>query len=448
MNKIISFCLWGDDPKYCVGAVRNAELAQDIYPDWTCRFYLGACVPQDIVAQLIQYDNVEIILSNQPGNWKAMFWRFEPAYEESVDIMISRDTDSRLNLREKAAVDEWLVSDKDFHIMRDHPWHGTPILGGLWGIKNGAVPNFRELLEARTKEDQYDTDQAFLREEIYPIIANNVMIHADFHRYESHAKVFPTPRKDLEFVGEVFDEHDQNTPLHTNAIEVRLNELIKVSVCVPCHTKQVKRLLPLIRSLETQTEKIDEVVIVLNPAPFSDEVTKAIKDITTSLNVKYIFSEEASSGSAARNECAIHATGNILSFIDADDISSPFRNGCVKRFFVRNPDADCLVHNYYTGNEDITFKLSGFDQFEECTLREENGTKLGGGPSLKVSGYKPIHHGHLSIRKEIFNLHSYDQKIGVGDDSHFLREVIRAGNKVHYTEEKLTHYTTNFSFYK
>ena len=69
MNKIISFCLWGDDPKYCVGAVRNAELAQDIYPDWTCRFYLGACVPQDIVAQLIQYDNVEIILSNQPGNW-------------------------------------------------------------------------------------------------------------------------------------------------------------------------------------------------------------------------------------------------------------------------------------------------------------------------------------------------------------------------------------------
>ena len=62
-----------------------------------------------------------------------MFWRFEPAGEEDVDVMISRDTDSRLNLREKFAVEEWLESDKGFHIMRDHPHHGYPVLGGMWG---------------------------------------------------------------------------------------------------------------------------------------------------------------------------------------------------------------------------------------------------------------------------------------------------------------------------
>ena len=30
MNKVISFSLWGDNPIYNVGAIRNAELAKGI----------------------------------------------------------------------------------------------------------------------------------------------------------------------------------------------------------------------------------------------------------------------------------------------------------------------------------------------------------------------------------------------------------------------------------
>ena len=36
---------------------------------------------------------------------------------------------------EQEAVEEWLNSNKKFHIMRDHPDHGTEILGGTWGCK-------------------------------------------------------------------------------------------------------------------------------------------------------------------------------------------------------------------------------------------------------------------------------------------------------------------------
>lgn len=44
---------------------------------------------------------------------------------------ISRDTDSRLGLRESAAVDEWVKSGKMLHTMRDHPvGHTAPILAG------------------------------------------------------------------------------------------------------------------------------------------------------------------------------------------------------------------------------------------------------------------------------------------------------------------------------
>ena len=48
---------------------------------------------------------------------------------------MSRDLDARLGDRDQAAVQEWLQSNKAFHITRDHPEHGGPILGGAWGCK-------------------------------------------------------------------------------------------------------------------------------------------------------------------------------------------------------------------------------------------------------------------------------------------------------------------------
>ena len=47
--------------------------------------------------------------------------------------MMSRDLDSLSPAREAAAVSEWLLSGRSFHVMRDNPQHGTEILGGTWG---------------------------------------------------------------------------------------------------------------------------------------------------------------------------------------------------------------------------------------------------------------------------------------------------------------------------
>ena len=56
---------------------------------------------------------------------------------------MSRDLDSRLNEREQAAVQEWLNSNKEFHFMRDHPQHGTTILGCGWGCKMTDMTRFQ-----------------------------------------------------------------------------------------------------------------------------------------------------------------------------------------------------------------------------------------------------------------------------------------------------------------
>jgi len=39
MKKVISFSLWGDNPTYNIGAIKNAKLALDYYPDFECWFW-------------------------------------------------------------------------------------------------------------------------------------------------------------------------------------------------------------------------------------------------------------------------------------------------------------------------------------------------------------------------------------------------------------------------
>ena len=210
MKKVISFSLWGENPKYTVGAIKNAEIASVIYPDWICRFYCGKSVPENITSQLKSYKNVEVVDMDEQGDWTGMFWRFYAC--EDSDVMISRDTDSRLSFREKSAVDEWLESNKDFHIMRDHPYHRTEILGGMWGCRNGILKNIKKLINDYNKGDFWQVDQNFLREKIYPLVVNQSTIHDSYLKYNTESKKFPTERINKEFVGDVFDENDIRHP--------------------------------------------------------------------------------------------------------------------------------------------------------------------------------------------------------------------------------------------
>ena len=74
-------------------------------------------------------------------------WRFLPTLDPSVTVMMSRDLDSRITERERAAVAEWLESDKSLHAMRDHPWHTVPLMAGGWGAK----------LDTQARRDNWNT---------------------------------------------------------------------------------------------------------------------------------------------------------------------------------------------------------------------------------------------------------------------------------------------------
>jgi hypothetical protein len=204
MKKIISFSLWGTNPIYNIGAIKNSELAKTIYPDWICRYYVGKSVPTEIIEKLNSFDNTEIILMDTDGDWTGMFWRFYPSSEDDVDVVIVRDCDSRLNEREKNAVDEWLESDKGFHIMKDHPYHNIEILGGMWGSKKGTIHNMKTKIDEYVKGNFWQVDQFFLKDIIYPLIKDNCVVHDEFF----NNKPFPSKRENNRFVGQAFNEND------------------------------------------------------------------------------------------------------------------------------------------------------------------------------------------------------------------------------------------------
>jgi len=178
--KLISFSLWGDNPRYTDGAVQNVSLAKMVYPDWMCRFYIGKSTPQHTLDQLSEFNNVELVHMDEEGDWTGMFWRFHALSDKDVDVVIIRDCDSRLWFREKATVDAWLGSDKDFHIIRDHEYHHTPILGGMFGARNEVLSNMQELCEDYQKGDFWQVDQNFLRDVVYPLIKDKSMVHDFF----------------------------------------------------------------------------------------------------------------------------------------------------------------------------------------------------------------------------------------------------------------------------
>ncbi|ROT74205.1 hypothetical protein C7M84_007300 [Penaeus vannamei] len=110
-----------------------------MYPDWVVWLYTNPRGREDVLCPLLRdFPHLYICdVTNLPslGNVTSihnMVWRALPLGDERVSAFFVRDSDSILLERGAAAVREWMAGNKSFHLLRDHPYHGIPIMGGLW----------------------------------------------------------------------------------------------------------------------------------------------------------------------------------------------------------------------------------------------------------------------------------------------------------------------------
>jgi len=227
-RKVISMSLYGKDPRYTWGVIRNAQLVPVYLPEWTLRVYVTAdpapsklAVPPRIISKLrllgAEIVTVPTLNSTEPRNWRLL-----AVIDEQMDYFLVRDADARLSEREAAAVREWMSATEKtesraiIHCIRDHPKHANQaIVDGLWGGRP-------RLLFERMKKNFTDVlDVSFLsasskivREVLWPAVADVAYCHdsvspCDLWAPASSRHPFPTARSSQEYLGQKFDEHQQ-----------------------------------------------------------------------------------------------------------------------------------------------------------------------------------------------------------------------------------------------
>lgn len=209
-KRVISFGLYGADPKYVNGALRNAELTPSVFPGWTMRVYHDNTVPRESLDKLAAMGYVvcmcyvakDMRCISQAGSdacgfglyvcicsfrvelreqaheagagIAGMFWRFLVADDETVDRYIVRDTDSRLNEREARAVDAWIASGKKYHILRDHPSHSqATVSGGIWGGVYDPTLQIASKMKKHSNKNDYIQDVSNTQSSTHPFLFPN-----------------------------------------------------------------------------------------------------------------------------------------------------------------------------------------------------------------------------------------------------------------------------------
>jgi hypothetical protein len=210
MKKVISFTLFGYEPKYYIGAEKNVEVNQTLLPDWnTVIYYHPEMTRMDSVEKLSSMgatliDVSDIIIGNKTPKDFPFFWRFLAFLND--DITLVRDLDSRVSDREVEYINRWLKNGKDYFIIRDHPWH-SPVPSGLYGIKGKKVEFENHFNSFVGNSDlRWGTDQEILHEYMKDIPLENVE-YCGFDRPETY---IPRVNKEF-FIGMQLDENDNPT---------------------------------------------------------------------------------------------------------------------------------------------------------------------------------------------------------------------------------------------
>jgi len=214
MNKIFSTSSYGNNPRYIVGVHRQYELAKKYYPDWEFRLYVDN---KENYSSLCDANIIEV----KDGS-HGVFWRFMPLFEDGENVTIVRDADGRVTVREQMAVNEWLDTDKIFHIYRDHEAHFQyPIIACAFGLK-GRLPDdiLNVMKHFMFNTNYYTNDQVFLRDFVFPYIKNNVLIHSIGEGWFGETRNRLKNR--YSFCGNGYDENDM--PLYASTMAEMTND--------------------------------------------------------------------------------------------------------------------------------------------------------------------------------------------------------------------------------
>lgn len=242
MIKVISFSLWGNIKTYNIGCIKNVIIAKYLFPDWEVWiYYNNETTPKCIIEWLSRQTNVRLhsIKDNNVANTfktsgqQGSMWRYYPLDCRDVDVLVCRDTDSRLSYYELVEIEKWLSTP----VKSDNP--GIDILSMIDGYEK--APPSNKLLRAGTcafrMNNSHETDIQIIEtiKEVFnsnaklPFYCDETFLHHFIKKYKLSKSISFIPRgvKDkihvdktcelfTTFVGDVLDEYNRKVDKNKN----------------------------------------------------------------------------------------------------------------------------------------------------------------------------------------------------------------------------------------
>lgn len=220
---VFSFCIYGNSKKYCQGLLENLKLIRIHFPSFHTYIYYYSNVPQHYIEQYKTYPNVHLKKPEKFDHPNMVDRFFVLDDDPTVDIVLIRDADSRIHDRDRFCINHFLNSSQLCHTIRDHHFHHSPIMGGLWGIKRGVFPkdfdmkniyrHYKRNVQNQSPDNLYGHDMFFLRYCIYQYVLHSLIVYtfADYLRLHSNELLImlPSTITNNEFCGQVID-YDQD----------------------------------------------------------------------------------------------------------------------------------------------------------------------------------------------------------------------------------------------
>jgi hypothetical protein len=325
-KKVFSFCIYGTHSKYLDGLKENIETITKLFPEFHIYIYGGTDVPVEYQTQYKMYPKVKYI-SCPYNDLQLMYERFFAIDDSDVELMLVRDADSRIGMRDQWCIDEFLSGNELFHIIRDHEHHSLRIMGGMWGIKKNCLQvKLRDLYNHWKQSHMniltdYRSDQLFLSDCVYPLVKSKALIHSGIGFYpDENVSPIMVYESGTNFVGNVIEGGKE--------VFSRLSgtyPLWKISVLIPSYNR-FDTLMEAIESVKAQTYPVHEIIVINDNSSdpryktYNDPMVKMLhlekgsKEIYKFPNISYTI-----------NQGIDICTGDYVARLDDDDIWLPHK---------------------------------------------------------------------------------------------------------------------------
>lgn len=212
-----------------------------------------------------------------------------------------------------------------------------------------------------------------------------------------------------------------------------------LTLCITCYDADYHLLPDLLKRLEKQTAAPTDILIAASNLLIDrfDNIPKSLQIDKKNIPINIVSNQYCRLlPGGIRNVGAECSISSHIMFFDIDDVPHNQMIQIVTAIFNKY-NCDAVLHNYVYGFDYV-------DQVENNysinTITAETIVEKDRSCTNLICNNDPIHHGHITIKRDIVNRIKYNEGRSLGEDGEFCQAVFDKGYTIKYYKNPLVFY--------